>query len=114
MSELAGKGLIFIFGSISKRLRVKPEGGGMQIAQSDVYRGPQRAPKRCPMFEIPTLRLSEDSSPLGWPTGRQGGIAVTILIMSKGGASPIPRRLEVQARNSGKCQTLEQTHDPVN
>lgn len=39
MSELAGKQLIFIFGLISKCLRVKTEGGRMQIEQSNVYSG---------------------------------------------------------------------------
>lgn len=40
MSELAGKGPIFLFGSISKRPRVKPEGRGMHTEPRDAYGAP--------------------------------------------------------------------------
>lgn len=44
MNELAGKGLIFIFGLFSNCLRVQAESRGMQIEQSDVYQGSSALP----------------------------------------------------------------------
>lgn len=80
MNESAGKGLIFfffIFGLFSNCLRVKAEGGGMGIEQSDDYMGPPVAAERCQTFEIPTGRRTEDLPALRRPSaGRHGGIAV--------------------------------------
>lgn len=52
-SELAGKGRIFIFGLFSNCLRVKAEGGGMQIEQSDDCEGSSRSRKALPDVRDP-------------------------------------------------------------